>query len=255
MEETLKHPPHFRAGFEDLTNEERSSCDHFLVLLSKHNRTAIEATDEYRKIFWNKVFDRWNTNRPIIKPRLAKRTDGGTTIPVGKLKADCPVPAQGTKRMRDGTYVLPAARQRGAQVLYKLNVNTDAPGLTFKHTDSGNSIVPANLVDLREGYTPSLIQSMLVQHWDEHEWERVSVFNERLVVFWARQQLVAKLEHDRSSAAEIQPPVRQVDQDQDVSELVMVTSAYDSLKIMEEAAENVRRATNGNPYPRYIFKN
>jgi hypothetical protein len=187
----------FRKSFLDLSNDEKASCDDLLLRITDHNRAPTEATDASRRVLWNKVFQQWDTNAPIIKPVLPKRTAADTSLPVGTLKEDCPPPSQGTKRKADGSYSVPASRQRHATAMIKMNINVEAHESNWKYTDIRGSILPAHLVVLREGYTISQVRSMVMNHWDHHEIIRVSTYNERLLVFWARHRLVARLQFEK----------------------------------------------------------
>ncbi|KAH6687263.1 hypothetical protein F5X68DRAFT_261477 [Plectosphaerella plurivora] len=246
-----------RAKFADLTEHEITSCDPFLVLLTRYNQTDLMPTDRSRKVFWTLVFEAWDTNTPILKPVIQKRTANGSSIKVGTLTDDCPVPGQATKRKNNGTYVLPAIRRRHADVLLKLSISTDGQEISYKFTDSGNSLVPRSLVQLDPGYTIAQARAMLVRHWDKHEATRVSRFNENLTIYWARKQLVTKLEEEKArgvagdgpqnAAAQDRPTAPTTEETTNVSELVKLRLAWDILEIEEQTANHVRRISHGVP--------
>lgn len=185
---------HMRAKVEDLTTDELNSCDGIIILLGERNLINCHANDDDRKVFWKMVFHNWNTNIPFHKPRLQKRDAASVSIVVGHLKSDCPPPSQGSKRQRNGTYIVPEARRQGAEILMKLHVDFESEEISFKYTDGGHSLVPPRLVQLSPGFTRSQARASLVIHWDNEETVRITSFNNKMATYWARQLLVHRLE-------------------------------------------------------------
>ncbi|KAH7354325.1 hypothetical protein B0T11DRAFT_301338 [Plectosphaerella cucumerina] len=231
MEGNPNPQPLFRAKFEDLTAEEKHIGDHIFPLLEKCNRTTTEVNDANREILWNKVFKNWDTTKPIIKPKFPRRAVRASSIPVGTLIGDCPVPvpAVGTD-----THI-PAERRAHAEVFLNITVNRYADHFNFRYTDARHKFVPPNMVQLREGLTISNSRRMVADHYDEHERKRVQTFNGDLVVYWFRQHLVAKMEDDAAGSPELSQ--KKQDRDFDYGQLVQLKLARDVLDLIRSMVD------------------
>lgn len=245
MEGTPQPQPHFRANFEDLTAEEKHIGDHIFPLLEKCNRTTVEGNDADREILWNKVFQNWDTTKPIIKPELPQRTPEASSIPIGTLICDCPVPAVGGKRKRNNFANTPAERRANAEVLLNITVNENADNMGFHYSDARHAFVKPKRVQLREGLDLSVSRSMVGNHYDRHEIERVSIFNERLLVYWVRQHLVAKMEDDAAGSLELSQ--KKQDRDFDYGQLVQLKLAQDVVDLLRDMVADNERMNAINP--------
>jgi hypothetical protein len=176
-----------------------TDMDDLINILAEKNRTTQFRSNNNRAAFWRLVFDSdWNTGRHYMKPApLADRDLMQTQVQVGVLRIDCPNTAakMSKKRKRDdgGAESHPSAEQSSEAAAF-VNVVVKEDELFFSWTDQQGQAISKSLVRFDEGLSSVDALSMAVERWDTHETARVRSWNKNMVVFWARERLMNRLE-------------------------------------------------------------
>ncbi|KAH7185100.1 uncharacterized protein B0J16DRAFT_371951 [Fusarium flagelliforme] len=128
-------------------------------------------------------FNGWNTTHHVgHPPALAERKFNESRIQVGFLSQDHPLPAGKT---RNGQQVR-AARRAGQPVFFGVGLQYEDGTVDWAWRDKNNAGVSPRYVTLANGKTATSIRADAMVHFDMAEYDRIQVYNSRLVAYHLR---------------------------------------------------------------------
>ncbi|KAK4168081.1 hypothetical protein QBC43DRAFT_361741 [Cladorrhinum sp. PSN259] len=239
----------------DLTPDQKLMCDGLIIKLGEALGAPAAPTPESRAGLWDLVFeDGWDTNCPITHPGAIRPRRGVESMTqVGTWKVSLPAPTTPSKRRRSGEPVTNPHRQAGAPAFIKPNLNWDDFGVSFTVCDKVNSCANAKYVAWNDGWTLQQARAEAMMHWDRHEIERVTEYNFKLVVCWARGRLLAELYAGNPAGATngaSNRPAGRALVTENTDELVQLVTCADKMKEMAILVDEARRIAEARPVRR-----